>query len=728
MKKVSMILIIMVGIILVVVSTLSTSAKSTNLCNQCHSSYSQYLDILEGNTGEVIPQTIGVSETKTVTIQISNQCNARSYTTLTNVRLTLSSKNGLFKVTNPTYTVGTMSTGTKSATWQIIGVAGGSDELTITAQGSNTHNKLTFRDTYSPAKAITITVLTPPPTYTVLVAVKDSNSSNPLMGANVNLGETLKTTASDGTTTFTLEAGSYTLELSKSGYTTSRETLTINGATTITRSIAQASANTYLIKVNVSDSNAAPIQSANVTITGVQTLTDLSGQTSFNLKPGTYTITISKQGYLTLSEALIVSSNSIVSKTLTLIPPKIIYTKILVTDSTTQDPIISVEARLGGKLQQTDINGSTIYTQPAGEYLLELTKKGYISYAENVSITGNVTINRSLDPEQTTIGSTPLMVYIHPPIAIAAYLLIFTFTVLLYVNVGSRSIVWVGFSAWILSILGMVTGMIWAVNAWGSYWSWEPRESAMLAITVLVSFMMIAHIEKRFRISRFFALISCTMIVMTQQAYFLVAGVLAIIMVVVLRSDFYLSLEKPKRYAALMKLNRDLSWVFITESIVTLFAGYVMTRLGVDPATTLVIHTYLGYTFVALLLTHIVLSFTYPYPWLGYIRSLRRRLTANTLIGVVQESSAILLIVVALGQFITGVSWLSPSLASLVPLRLHVDLDNALLYILIVHGAVGVRAVSIRGRWNVPGGNLAFLLITVFTLITLAFFQYLNIL
>jgi hypothetical protein len=182
-------------------------------------------------------------------------------------------------------------------------------------------------------------------------------------------------------------------------------------------------------------------------------------------------------------------------------------------------------------------------------------------------------------------------------------------------------------------------------------------------------------------------------------------------------------MEKPKRYAALIKLNRDISWVFIAESVATLSAGYVMTRLQIEPSTTLIVHTYLGYGFAALLLTHIILSFTYPYPWLGYLRSLRGGITANKLFGVIQELSAIVLILVALLQFITGLSWLNPALAKLVPLRMHVDLDNALIYLLITHGLIGVRAVLLRRGIKVPGANWTWLLIA---LVFLGFFFYIQ--
>jgi len=105
-------------------------SASSNPCTPCHgTSYNQQLDILEGNSKNVIPTTIQVGQTQTVTVVIQNINNAPTYNQLSSVSLTLSSQNGRFTVNSPTYTVGTLSTGTATATWQITGVSAGSDAV-----------------------------------------------------------------------------------------------------------------------------------------------------------------------------------------------------------------------------------------------------------------------------------------------------------------------------------------------------------------------------------------------------------------------------------------------------------------------------------------------------------------------------------------------------------------------------------------------------------------------
>jgi predicted metal-dependent enzyme (double-stranded beta helix superfamily) len=91
------------------------------------------LDIVEGSSQNIIPTNIQMGQTHTVTVAISNINNAPKNNVFTSVTLTLSSQNGHFSVNTPTVNVGTLTTGTATATWQITGVSEGSDALIISS-------------------------------------------------------------------------------------------------------------------------------------------------------------------------------------------------------------------------------------------------------------------------------------------------------------------------------------------------------------------------------------------------------------------------------------------------------------------------------------------------------------------------------------------------------------------------------------------------------------------
>ncbi len=160
-------LIIAAAIIIVASIFLSPAlSTSTSQCNSCHGGYNQYLDILEGNVANQLPTTLTVGQTATVTVIVENNVNTAIYTVLSSVSLTLSSQNGHFTVSAPTYNIGALQKGTAFATWQITGVSAGVDSYVIGATAKNSHQSLSFQDTYSPAPAITISapVSTPVPT------------------------------------------------------------------------------------------------------------------------------------------------------------------------------------------------------------------------------------------------------------------------------------------------------------------------------------------------------------------------------------------------------------------------------------------------------------------------------------------------------------------------------------------------------------------------------------
>jgi hypothetical protein len=138
-------------------------SASTNQCSSCHPGYSQQLDLLEGNPQNNFPSSIQVGQTATVTVAIENNNNVPRYSQLSGVTVTLRSQNNHFTVNSQTYNVGTLGTGTATATWQITGTSAGTDQLVITASGTNPHENIGLIDSYSSSPQITITAGDNPP-------------------------------------------------------------------------------------------------------------------------------------------------------------------------------------------------------------------------------------------------------------------------------------------------------------------------------------------------------------------------------------------------------------------------------------------------------------------------------------------------------------------------------------------------------------------------------------
>jgi ABC-type transport system involved in cytochrome c biogenesis permease subunit len=119
-----------------------------------------------------------------------------------------------------------------------------------------------------------------------------------------------------------------------------------------------------------------------------------------------------------------------------------------------------------------------------------------------------------------------VMIFIHPTLAIAGYVFIFLFTIALFIShrKEDKKLSYLGSSSWLLTTLGLVAGMIWAQTAWGSYWSWDPKETLTLLLLVAFTASLIAYYEKKPKISKLSAIVACILSVSTAASSFITTG------------------------------------------------------------------------------------------------------------------------------------------------------------------------------------------------------------
>jgi ABC-type transport system involved in cytochrome c biogenesis permease subunit len=118
------------------------------------------------------------------------------------------------------------------------------------------------------------------------------------------------------------------------------------------------------------------------------------------------------------------------------------------------------------------------------------------------------------------------MLYIHPPLAITGYVLIFLFAIfMLKENYLERKITKItGIALWLFTFLGLLTGMVWAQLAWGSYWSWDPKETMTLALFLSVSAGQLLYFEKKYTGAKWLALLTCALVILTGMTSFIISG------------------------------------------------------------------------------------------------------------------------------------------------------------------------------------------------------------
>jgi ABC-type transport system involved in cytochrome c biogenesis permease subunit len=118
------------------------------------------------------------------------------------------------------------------------------------------------------------------------------------------------------------------------------------------------------------------------------------------------------------------------------------------------------------------------------------------------------------------------LLYIHPPLSIIGYIFVFlfAFSLLRDRNFEKKIVSYFGLSAWIFTFLGLVTGMLWAQIAWGTYWSWDPKETLTLVLFLAVTATEVAYFEKRPQLTKWLALSSCVITILTALISFIIAG------------------------------------------------------------------------------------------------------------------------------------------------------------------------------------------------------------
>jgi cytochrome c biogenesis factor len=118
------------------------------------------------------------------------------------------------------------------------------------------------------------------------------------------------------------------------------------------------------------------------------------------------------------------------------------------------------------------------------------------------------------------------MIYVHPPLAIAGYVFVFLFAALQLFNRYSKKKItrFAGLAAWALTLSGLVSGMFWAQLEWGSYWSWDPKETSTLLLFITTSISIAAYHEEKFKIAKWISLVSCLLSIVTVCISFIITG------------------------------------------------------------------------------------------------------------------------------------------------------------------------------------------------------------
>jgi ABC-type transport system involved in cytochrome c biogenesis permease subunit len=118
-----------------------------------------------------------------------------------------------------------------------------------------------------------------------------------------------------------------------------------------------------------------------------------------------------------------------------------------------------------------------------------------------------------------------VLLYIHPSLAILGHILVFALAAVLFILPKRERIHRIlALTTWLITFFGLLTGMFWAQVAWGSYWSWDPKETLTLILFGSVSASLISYYEKQIKLAKGIALVSAVFSVITWLSSYIIAG------------------------------------------------------------------------------------------------------------------------------------------------------------------------------------------------------------
>ena len=213
----------------------------------------------------------------------------------------------------------------------------------------------------------------------ITFSVSDELSGDPVENALVDLDGVQQYTDASGETVFTgYLPETYNYSISKDEYYTQSGSVEVID-TDITEIVVLAPYVYYDITFAVTeDDGTTPIENAEVTLGGVQQLTDASGETVFTeYLPGTYNYSITKDEYYAQNGSVVVIDDDVTEDVM--LDPYIYYNiTFVVTDEISMLPVENALVNLDGVEQLTDASGETVfagylpdtydYSITAGEY------------------------------------------------------------------------------------------------------------------------------------------------------------------------------------------------------------------------------------------------------------------------------------------------------------------------------------------------------------------------
>ncbi len=227
------------------------------------------------------------------------------------------------------------------------------------------------------------------------VIYQSGSTGNVVSGATVTAGGQTRTTGSDGTYSFVLPPGAYTVNVSKPGYTNNQVSRTVTAGATIWGSmeinaVSQKGKLTGLIYQGGNTSNR--VSGAVVKVGALTATTGADGLYEFTLDPGAYTVHVTRSGYSSNSVTRTVAASSTVWGSMEVNPVASagVLKGLIYQNGNTADRLGGVTVKVGTQTVTTAADGVYTFTLPPGTYTATATRAGYLTASVTRTVSSGV--------------------------------------------------------------------------------------------------------------------------------------------------------------------------------------------------------------------------------------------------------------------------------------------------------------------------------------------------
>lgn len=201
-------------------------------------------------------------------------------------------------------------------------------------------------------------------------------------GAVISIGDKILITDENGQAFVKLENGEYNYILTKSNWNTKEGSFVVlNAAVYIT--INDFSATQHSLNFTILQGT-QPIEDAEIDINNQVLVTNESGNASINLEPGSYSYTIRKDGYISITNATTIGIENVDITEYIFPEPQVV--NISVIDSKNNIFIPTAKVLIQDLIEDTNEEGQLRLNLIEGTYNTIVRKKGYIDYDDKIEV------------------------------------------------------------------------------------------------------------------------------------------------------------------------------------------------------------------------------------------------------------------------------------------------------------------------------------------------------